>query len=260
MKFNSNDGYFNTATNDTVRETGERFVINPKAHTTLVQIAEGLINEDLIKIGAPNKQDYVFSKWTPKNNNYSQDELEVVYKMLNDEYVPIWESSMISVTVPTNAVPFQVVTNLMDKDADPFIAAVLNIKNNSTTRTLNVSVGEFKDVTGNLAQGTHKLELIDPNTPGIDWDTLSGEDAIKKMALGLYAKDGVAGRPVHTKENPLWIKPGFDTKTELGIIPPAESKNNPYEAKLSFTAKHAKPENFIGGRAKGKFELVFIFE
>ncbi|MDY5853790.1 MAG: hypothetical protein SPK28_06160, partial [Bacilli bacterium] len=233
----------------------------PNIGTTLVETAKGLINEYLIKIGVPNKQDYVFSKWEPTHNNYLPDELEVVYKMLNDEYVPIWESSMISVTVPTNAVPFQVVTNLMDKDADPFIAGVLNIKNNSTTRALNVSVERFNDVTVQPAdQDTHKLELIDPNTPGIDWDTLSGEDAIKKMALGLYVKDGVAGRPVHTKENPLWIKPGFDTKTELGIIPPAESKNNPYEAKLSFTAKHAKPENFIGGRAKGKFELVFIFE
>ncbi|MBP3914660.1 immunoglobulin-like domain-containing protein, partial [Clostridium sp.] len=155
----------------------------------------------------------------------------------------------INVTVPTT-IPFQVVTNLKDKEADPFISGVLNLQNNNTS-TVDVFVQSF---TKEADSGG--LELVDPTD--YDWDNLSGEESIKKMALGMYVKSGIVGKSPFVEESPLWLKDGEIHEVPLGIIPRAESIGNPSECKLSFTSKHAK--NFIGGRAKGKFRLVFRFE
>lgn len=81
---------------------------------------------------------------------------------------------------------------------------------------------------------------------------------MKKMALGMFVKSGINGKVMHTKESPLWFEDNMMTKTPIGILPRAVNLTTPYEAKLSFTSKHGK--NFIGGTAKGRFNLVFKFE
>ena len=259
LKLNANDGQFNT--NDTVRYTKERFTIDSaKSEQELLASIVSAIDIDLKKADIPNKVDFVFDSWKIKRDtSYSKDKVKAIYEILNDGYIPVWADSMISVTVPTNSVPFQVVTNLMDKTKEPFICGVLNIKNNSTTRALKVSVQDFQDITTTSNDtNIHKLDLFYPNE--YDWENLKGEDTLTKMSLGLYVKAGVVGRPVFTKENPLWLKPNNVSKTDLGIIPQAESDDKPTECKLSFTSKYAKPENFIGGRAKGQFNLILTFE
>jgi len=160
----------------------------------------------------------------------------------------------INVSVPTT-IPFQVVTNLKDKEADPFISGVMKIKNYNTSE-VDVFIESFTK-----KENSGELELVDPTE--YDWDTLSSTEAMKKMALGMYVKSGLTSESPYVKEDPLWLIPKSDINTgisdiPLGIIPRAESLGNPSECKLSFTSKHGR--NFIGGRSKGKFSLVFRFE
>ena len=198
----------------------------------------------------------------------------------------------INVTVPTK-LPFQVVTNLMPSENqdettenDGFVSGVLKLKNNNTS-PVKVSVASFAK-----KANSGELEIVKPNS--CDWDNMTEEESMKKMALGLYVKnESLTGSNYKAKDNPLWLStnnqnsddtanpdsPGDsqepssrtgtteDTNTnevnvinkELGVLPRRATRNSdPAEASIGFTSKHGK--NFIGGSVKGKFELIFKFE
>ena len=171
--------------------------------------------------------------------------------------IPIEVSRTISVTVPTT-IPFQIVTNLKDKDTDPFISGVMNIKNNNTS-DVDVYLDSFtRQLTTTKNSSYKQLEIVPPDT-FVDWSSISPEDSMTKMALGLYSKDGlfIDSNLSLTKENPLWLSENMKS-VKLGILNRAQNLNKPYESKLSFISKHGK--NFTGLTSKGKFNLVFRFE
>ena len=196
--------------------------------------------------------------------------------------------------MPTK-LPFQVVTNLMpseDKDStvdettNGFVSGVLKLKNNNTS-PVKVSVASFAK-----KANSGELEIVDPKS--CDWDNMTEEESMKKMALGLYVKnESLAGSNYKAKDNPLWLstnkqnsddtanpdspgdsqEPSSRTGTtedtnanevnvinkELGVLQRRETRDSaPAEASIGFTSKHGK--NFIGGSVKGKFELIFKFE
>ena len=200
----------------------------------------------------------------------------------------------INVTVPTK-LPFQVVTNLMpseDKDStvdettNGFVSGVLKLKNNNTS-PVKVSVASFAK-----KANSGELEIVKPDS--YDWNNMTEEESMKKMALGLYIKDNSLNESKYNgSSNPLWLStnkqnsddtanpdsPGDsqepssrtgtteDTNTnevnvinqELGVLPRRATRNSaPAEASIGFTSKHGK--NFIGGSVTGKFELTFKFE
>ena len=199
----------------------------------------------------------------------------------------------INVTVPTK-LPFQVVTNLMpseDKDStvdettNGFVSGVLKLKNNNTS-PVKVSVASFAK-----KANSGELEIVNPND--YNWNNMTEEESMKKMALGLYIKDNSLNESKYNgSSNPLWLstnkqnsdtanpdspgdsqEPSSRTGTtedtnanevnvinqELGVLPRRATKNSdPAEASIGFTSKHGK--NFIGGSVTGKFELIFKFE
>ena len=198
----------------------------------------------------------------------------------------------INVTVPTK-LPFQVVTNLMpsgdstvDETTNGFVSGVLKLKNNNTS-PVKVSVASFAK-----KADSGELEIVNPDD--YNWNELSDEDSMKKMALGLYIKDNSLNESKYNgSSNPLWLstnkqnsddtanpdspgdsqEPSSRTGTtedtnanevnvinqELGVLPRRATKNSdPAEASIGFTSKHGK--NFIGGSVTGKFELIFKFE
>lgn len=169
---------------------------------------------------------------------------------VTEKTVPIQVIRTINVSVPTT-IPFQVVTNLKNKEADPFISGVIKISNNNTS-DVQVSVKSFTK-----KQGSGDLEIVDPNT--LDWENLSYEESMSKISLGLYNKSGlnVETGVNLSKANPLWLTEGI-AETKIGTLSKAESLSTPYESKLSFTSKHGK--RFKGGTYKGKFDLIFKFE
>lgn len=188
---------------------------------------------------------------------------EAVYKATDfqgtsaQETIDIPVSKTINVSVPIN-MPFQVVTNLKDKTADSFISGVMKIKNNNEHSGVNVFIDSFTRQNSNTNNVDVKnLEIVKPDYTN-DWDNLPVDESMTKMALGIYHKDGLVDKKIDlTKDNPLWLDESI-TSTQLGALNKAESLSKPYESKLSFTSKHGK--NFIGGRSKGKFNLVFRFE
>ena len=198
----------------------------------------------------------------------------------------------INVTVPTK-LPFQVVTNLMpsgdstvDETTNGFVSGVLKLKNNNTS-PVKVSVASFAK-----KANSGELEIVNPDD--YNWNELSDEDSMKKMALGLYIKDNSLKESKYNgSSNPLWLstnkqngddssnpdspgdsqEPSSRTGTtedtnanevnvinqELGVLPRRATRNSdPTEASIGFTSKHGK--NFIGGSVTGKFELIFKFE
>ena len=212
-----------------------------------------------------------------------------LYGKTTEKEVDIQVVRTINVTVPTK-LPFQVVTNLMPDENgnienNGFVSGVLKLKNNNTS-PVKVSVASF----GKKA-GSGELEIVNPND--YNWNELSDEDSMKKMALGLYIKDNSLTESEYNTENPLWLSTnkqnGDDTANpdspeesedpssrtgttedssgdkvnvinkELGKLPAKETgSNTPAEASIGFTSKHGK--NFIGGSVTGKFELIFKFE
>ena len=179
----------------------------------------------------------------------------------------------INVTVPTT-VPFQVVTNLIDEDADPFISGILKIQNNRTS-DVRVSLESF---TQEGEAGS--LEIVSPDTFD-NWDEISEADSMTKMALGIFVKSGFKEDNVNSetdsstdgddsdagtldtevteeKKNLTWLIPNNEYNKFMGVMPRAEGILTPSEVKFSFTSKHGK--KFIGGTSKGKFNLVFKFE
>ena len=195
----------------------------------------------------------------------------------------------INVTVPTK-LPFQIVTNLIPNEDgsqgnDQFVSGVLKIKNNNTS-PVRVKVESFAKKVN-----SGELEIVGPNS--CDWDNMSEQDSMTKMALGIYIKDkSLAQSNYNEPSNPLWLstnkqnsntgnpdfpedseEPSLRTGTieefigdnvnvinkELGVLPAKETgSDTPKEASIGFTSKHGK--NFIGGSVTGKFELIFKFE
>ena len=198
----------------------------------------------------------------------------------------------INVTVPTK-LPFQVVTNLMPSENqdettenDGFVSGVLKLKNNNTS-PVKVSVASFAK-----KANSGELEIVKPDS--YDWNNMTEEESMKKMALGLYIKDNSLNESKYNgSSNPLWLstnkqnsddtanpdssgdlqEPSSRTGTtedansnevnvinqELGVLPRRATRDSePAEASIGFTSKHGK--NFIGGSVTGKFELTFKFE
>lgn len=157
----------------------------------------------------------------------------------------------ISVDVPIK-VPFQVVTNLIDKDADQFVAGTLNLRNNKTS-DVKVYLEGFTQV--NSSGG---LQIVSPGTV-TDWDNLSTEASMKQMALGIYNKDGFKESSYIDNKYPLWLYDNaITTSTTIGTLHRAPSLTSPSTARIGFSSKHGK--KFIGGTSRGKFELRFRFE
>ena len=214
-----------------------------------------------------------------------------LYGKSTEKTIDIQVVRTINVTVPTK-LPFQVVTNLMPSENqekttenDGFVSGVLKLKNNNTS-PVKVSVESF----GKKAN-SGELEIVDPST--YDWNEMSEEDSMTKMALGLYVKDdSLKESNYKAKDNPLWLstnKQNSDTSnpdspgdsdepslrtganedssenqvnvinTLIGVLPAKTTgSDTPAEASIGFTSKHGK--NFIGGSVTGKFELIFKFE
>ena len=93
----------------------------------------------------------------------------------------------INVSVPTT-LPFQVVTNLLNTDditntQDPFVSGVLKLKNNRTS-DVRVSIKSFtkEDSSG-------ELNIVNPSDV-TNWDTLSKEESMSKMSLGIFINSG----------------------------------------------------------------------
>ena len=216
-----------------------------------------------------------------------------LYGKTTEKEVDIQVVRTINVTVPTK-LPFQVVTNLMpsgDKDStvdettNGFVSGVLKLKNNNTS-PVKVSVASFAKIAN-----SGELEIVDPKS--CNWDDMNEQDSMRKMALGIYVKNGTLQQSnYNTESSALWLStnkqnsdtanpdsPGDsqepssrtgtteDTNTnevnvinqELGLLPRRATRNSdPAEASIGFTSKHGK--NFIGGSVTGKFELIFKFE
>lgn len=173
--------------------------------------------------------------------------------------IPIQVSRTINVSVPTT-IPFQVVTNLKDKTTDEFISGVMKVQNNNTS-DVNVYIQSFTRQESSFTTKTRSyknLEIVQPSEFE-DWNSLSSEDTMTKMALGIYNKEGlIVDRNLQlTKESPLWLYEDI-SNVKLGVLNRAQNLANPYTSKLSFTSKHGK--NFIGGTSRSKFNLVFRFE
>ena len=215
-----------------------------------------------------------------------------LYGKTTEKEVDIQVVRTINVTVPTK-LPFQVVTNLMpseDKDStvdettNGFVSGVLKLKNNNTS-PVKVSVASFAK-----KANSGELEIVKPDS--YDWNNMTEEESMKKMALGLYIKDNSLTESEYNTENPLWLstnKQNSDTanpdssgdsqepssriganedsngdkvneiNTKIGVLPAKKTgSDTPAEASIGFTSKHGK--NFIGGSVTGKFELIFKFE
>lgn len=178
----------------------------------------------------------------------------------------------INVSVPRNNIPFQVVTNLLGEttEGQEFISGTIKVVNNYVT-DVNVSVKSLTVSTENDSlkrDGT--FELVEPSS--VDWTTLSEEDTMTKMALGLYAKSGIdstSSITAPTKDSPIWLTTNMQKKA-IGVLPkgtlPGTSTQTddtstvitPSEAVLSFTAKYGK--NFTSGKHRMQFTMVLEFE
>ena len=214
-----------------------------------------------------------------------------LYGKTTEKEVDIQVVRTINVTVPTK-LPFQVVTNLMPSENqdettenDGFVSGVLKLKNNNTS-PVKVSVASFAK-----KANSGELEIVDPDS--CNWEDLGIEESMKKMALGIYVKEGTLTESnYNTESNPLWLstdKQSNDTSnmgspgdseepssrtganedsnenqvnvinTSIGVLPRRETMSSePKEASIGFISKHGK--NFKGGSVTGKFQLVFKFE
>lgn len=128
-----------------------------------------------------------------------------LYGKTTEKEVDIQVVRTINVTVPTK-LPFQVVTNLMpseDKDStvdeitNGFVSGVLKLKNNNTS-PVKVSVASFAK-----KANSGELEIVKPDS--YDWNNMTEEESMKKMALRLYIKDNSLTESEYNTENPLWL-------------------------------------------------------
>ena len=163
--------------------------------------------------------------------------------------------------------PHQVITNLNSSASGDtptaFVSAVLKIINNNTS-AIGVSIKEFNKKT--VDGGTLDIVLAD-SVP--DWSSLNKEDSMKKMALGVYPKLGFNSTS-HTEASPIWLSSTDSiTKTKIGNIAGrsvistdkdtgVSIYGDPTKGELGLSAKYGG--GFMGGKTKGKFELIFEFE
>ena len=123
-----------------------------------------------------------------------------LYGKTTEKEVDIQVVRTINVTVPTK-LPFQVVTNLMPDENgnienDGFVSGVLKLKNNNTS-PVKVSVASFAK-----KANSGELEIVDPDS--CNWEDLGIEESMKKMALGIYVKEGTLTESnYNTEGNPL---------------------------------------------------------
>lgn len=120
-------------------------------------------------------------------------EYDITYSVINDYQKKVTLPAKVSVvrtinvSVPTT-LPFQVVTNLLNTNdttntQDPFVSGVLKLKNNKTS-DVRVSIKSFtkEDSSG-------ELNIVNPSDV-TNWDTLSKEESMSKMSLGIFVKSG----------------------------------------------------------------------
>lgn len=243
-----------------------RIELNSVEHTE-----EAIINRLKEAVIVSDDDDTLYNKTTKlevlkQNVNPNEEGIYNVDYKATDLYgeetvktIPIQVSRTINVSVPTT-IPFQVVTNLKDKTTDEFISGVMKVQNNNTS-DVNVYIQSFTRQESSFTTKTRSyknLEIVQPSEFE-DWNSLSSEDTMTKMALGIYNKEGlIVDRNLQlTKESPLWLYEDI-SNVKLGVLNRAQNLANPYTSKLSFTSKHGK--NFIGGTSRGKFNLVFRFE
>ena len=303
---NSND---RTTTKSSTITVYDRPTINKNNKATIelnsIENTENAIKDYLkTAVDVSDDDDKLYNKTTKievKDNNVNPNEAgtyQATYKATDlyghskEETIDIQVVRTINVTVPTK-LPFQVVTNLMPSENqdettenDGFVSGVLKLKNNNTS-PVKVSVASFAK-----KANSGELEIVKPNS--CDWDNMTEEESMKKMALGLYVKnESLTGSNYKAKDNPLWLStnnqnsddtanpdsPGDsqepssriganeesngdkvnEINTKIGVLPAKETgSDKPKEASIGFTSKHGK--NFIGGSVKGKFELIFKFE
>lgn len=243
-----------------------RIELNSVEHTE-----EAIINRLKEAVIVSDDDDTLYNKTTKlevlkQNVNPNEEGIYDVDYKATDLYgeetvktIPIQVSRTINVSVPTT-IPFQVVTNLKDKTTDEFISGVMKVQNNNTS-DVNVYIQSFTRQESSFTTKTRSyknLEIVQPSEFE-DWNSLSSEDTMTKMALGIYNKEGlIVDRNLQlTKESPLWLYEDI-SNVKLGVLNRAQNLANPYTSKLSFTSKHGK--NFIGGTSRSKFNLVFRFE
>ncbi len=194
-----------------------------------------------------------------------QEFISGTIKVINN-YVTDVTVSVKSLTIQRNNIPFQVVTNLLDatQEGQEFISGTIKVINNYVT-DVTVSVKSLT-IQDNQHTSDGEFMLVEPNS--VDWSTLSENDTMSKMALGLYAKSGFVGSNVPTGESPIWLTPNM-SKIKIGTLPKGtilsttqvDSTNTgitPSEATLSFTAKYGK--NFTAGKHRMKFTMILEFE
>lgn len=243
-----------------------RIELNSVEHTE-----EAIINRLKEAVIVSDDDDTLYNKTTKlevlkQNVNPNEEGIYNVDYKATDLYgeetvktIPIQVSRTINVSVPTT-IPFQVVTNLKNKTTDEFISGVMKVQNNNTS-DVNVYIQSFTRQESSFTTKTRSyknLEIVQPSEFE-DWNSLSSEDTMTKMALGIYNKEGlIVDRNLQlTKESPLWLYEDI-SNVKLGVLNRAQNLANPYTSKLSFTSKHGK--NFIGGTSRSKFNLVFRFE
>ncbi|MFQ7439261.1 putative mucin/carbohydrate-binding domain-containing protein [Romboutsia timonensis] len=243
-----------------------RIELNSVEHTE-----EAIINRLKEAVIVSDDDDTLYKKTTKlevlkQNVNPNEEGIYNVDYKATDLYgeetvktIPIQVSRTINVSVPTT-IPFQVVTNLKDKTTDEFISGVMKVQNNNTS-DVNVYIQSFtrqESIFTTKTRSYKNLEIVQPSEFE-DWNSLSSEDTMTKMALGIYNKEGlIVDRNLQlTKESPLWLYEDI-SNVKLGVLNRAQNLANPYTSKLSFTSKHGK--NFIGGTSRSKFNLVFRFE
>ena len=203
----------------------------------------------------------------------------------------------ISVTVPVT-VPFQVVTNLLGENGqqvDPqFIAANIKIQNNNPTpvavylKSFNV----LNSSEANVGSIYDKLSLVHPTA--INESSMTIQDSMTKMALGVYVKSGFeydannfeykdssitdsilpTGKP--NKDGPIWLlNNGFDisyvpsilnsqdnaTNQQpfyFGTLAPNTDDTDQNKAVLSFTSIFSNKAK-VAGKSRAKFQMVLEF-
>lgn len=157
-------------------------------------------------------------------------EYDITYSVINDYQKKVTLPAKVSVvrtinvSVPTT-LPFQVVTNLLNTDdttntQDPFVSGVLKLKNNRTS-DVRVSIKSFtkEDSSG-------ELNIVNPNTVE-NWDTLSKEESMSKMSLGIFVKSGFKDE-TNTPDTGGDSSPGSgDTDSGNGSTPGTSEPSTP---------------------------------
>ena len=175
-----------------------RIELNSVEHTE-----EAIINRLKEAVIVSDDDDTLYKKTTKlevleQNVNPNEEGIYDVDYKATDLYgeetvktIPIQVSRTINVSVPTT-IPFQVVTNLKDKTTDEFISGVMKVQNNNTS-DVNVYIQSFTRQESSFTTKTRSyknLEIVQPSEFE-DWNSLSSEDTMTKMALGIYNKEGL---------------------------------------------------------------------